>query len=323
MDRKKLEAVKRANALLGNCLKSCSICPRTCGVDRTAGKSGYCRAAFNSVVYSYSPHHGEEPPISGTRGSGTIFFSHCNMKCAYCQNYDFSQLDKGEEVTTDKLAAMMLSLQKRGCHNINLVTPTHYVPQILASLEMALEGGLEIPIVYNTSGYDLVETIRALDGVVDIYLPDMRYSDDTMAGKYSDAVRYVEHNRACVREMQAQVGDLVMDGTGIAKRGIIIRLLALPGGISGTERSLRYIREHVSPGAYLSIMSQYYPTFKAHQYTEISRSISVGEYKNVVDAAHLLSLNKGWIQEAPEEFEPRFFGTNIKPTIDRDGKEDQ
>ena len=163
MDSKKLEAVKRASALLGDCLKSCSICPRTCGVDRTAGRTGYCRASLNSAVYSYSPHHGEEPPISGTKGSGTIFFSHCNMKCAYCQNYYFSQLDKGEEVTCEKLAGMMLSLQKRGCHNINLVTPTHYVPQILMALQIALEGGLDIPIVYNTSGYDLAGTIKMLE----------------------------------------------------------------------------------------------------------------------------------------------------------------
>jgi len=323
MDSKKLEAVKRASALLGDCLKSCSICPRTCGVDRTAGRTGYCRASLNSAVYSYSPHHGEEPPISGTKGSGTIFFSHCNMKCAYCQNYYFSQLDKGEEVTCKKLAGMMLSLQKRGCHNINLVTPTHYVPQILMALQIALEGGLDIPIVYNTSGYDLAGTIKMLDGIIDIYMPDMRYSDDAMAKKYSDAPGYVEHNRACVLEMQRQTGDLRLDAEGIAVRGVIIRLLVLPEGISGTEGSLKFIRQSVSGGAYLSIMSQYYPTFKARQYTEISRGISAGEYKNVVDAAHLLGLNNGWIQESPGETDPRFLGTNIKPTTELDGKEDQ
>jgi len=318
MADKKIDIVRKVNALLKPSLKSCAICPRRCRVDRSSGKAGYCRALFRPVVYSYSPHHGEEPPLSGTRGSGTIFFAHCNMKCVYCQNYYFSQLDKGDEVSIEKLAGMMLGLQGRSCHNINLVTPTHYLPQILAALEIALEGGLKIPIVYNTSGYELLDTIKLLNGIIDIYLPDMRYSDNEMAKRYSDAPGYVENNRACVAEMQAQVGDLVLDNSGVAERGLIIRLLALPEGVSGTEHTLKFIKDSISPKAYLSIMSQYYPTFKAQQFSQISRSVTVGEYKNVVDEAMVLGLNNGWIQESPEELDPKFRGTNIKQKTDQD-----
>jgi len=235
------------------------------------------------------------------------------MKCVYCQNYYFSQLDKGEEVSIARLAEMMLELQKTGCHNINLVSPTHYVPQILMALETALKNGLTIPIVYNTSGYELPETIRSLKGIVDIYLPDMRYADNAMAKKYSGAPGYVENNRASVVTMRDQVGDLVLDENGIAVRGIIIRLLVLPGTIAGTKDSLSFIRTAMGTDVHLSIMSQYYPTFKAYEYIDISRGILPDEYANVVDAAHLLGLNNGWVQEAPDEFDPKFFGTNIKP----------
>ena len=309
----KIEHVKRAVIALKDSLKNCAICPRKCGVDRAAGKTGYCRAPYNPTIYSYLSHRGEEPPISGTKGSGTIFFSHCNMKCVYCQNYHFSQLDKGKETTIEALAEIMMNLQGKGCHNINLVTPTHYLPQILMALEIALVKGLNIPIVYNTSGYELSETIRLLDGIVDIYLPDMRYSDEEQAKKYSDAKSYVEHNRAAVKEMQKQVGDLKMDENGLAERGMLIRLLALPNKISGTEETLRFIKNNISPNAYLSIMSQYYPTFKACGFNEISRGIATGEYANVVDEAHLLGLNNGWIQEDPGKIDPSFRGTNIKP----------
>ena len=204
-------------------LKKCDICPRRCKVDRAGGHRGYCRAPRNPVVYSYLAHRGEEPPISGTRGSGTIFFSGCNMKCVYCQNYSFSQLDQGNEVSIEKLAEIMLGLQKTGCHNINLVSPTHFVPQIVLALEIAFDKGLDIPIVYNTGGYEKLETIKALSGVVDIYMPDMRYSADAMAKKYSDAPDYLEHNRPAIKEMFSQVGDLMVGDDGIAKRGLIIR----------------------------------------------------------------------------------------------------
>ncbi|MDD5427739.1 MAG: radical SAM protein [Candidatus Omnitrophica bacterium] len=309
----KLEALRRASEAFKESLKDCTICPRECGVDRTSGQTGYCRAPYNPVVYSYLAHRGEEPPISGRRGSGTIFFSGCNMKCVYCQNYTFSQLDRGSGMSIEKLSETMLYLQKMGCHNINLVTPAHFVPQIVFALEKAAEAGLDIPIAYNTSGYDSVETLKLLSGIIDIYMPDMRYSNNEMAARYSDAPGYVEINRAAVKEMYRQVGNLVIDKDGIAVRGLIIRLLALPDNISGTIETLKFIKESISPGAYLSIMSQYYPTHKAFDHKELSRGITGDEYKNVVDAVKLLGLNNGWIQEMPSGPDDKFLGTNIKP----------
>ncbi len=312
MNTLKLGLIKKANEALKSSLESCKICPRRCGADRASDKRGYCRAPYNPVVYSHLAHLGEEPPISGSKGSGTIFFSHCNMKCVYCQNYYFSQLDKGGEITTDKLAEVMLSLQGEGCHNINLVTPTHYIPQILLSLEIALRNGLSIPIVYNTSGYELADTIKLLDGIIDVYLPDMRYSDNLNAEKYSDASGYVEFNRAAVKEMHRQVGYLQTDDAQVAKRGMIIRLLSMPNNVSGTIETLRFIRNQIGAETYLSIMSQYYPTFKACAYTEISKGISAEEYANIIDESHRLGLNSGWIQEEPEKTDPMFLGTNIR-----------
>ena len=309
----KLPALRKARELFVDSLKKCDICPRGCRVDRSRERLGYCRAPYNPVVYSYMAHRGEEPPISGRRGSGTIFFSHCNMKCVYCQNYSFSQLDKGNELSIEKLAEIMLSLQKDGCHNINLVSPTHFVPQIISALETAVENGLAIPIVYNTGGYERIETLRALSGIVDIYLPDMRYSHNEMAAKYSDAPDYVDYNRPAINEMQKQVGDLVVSKDGVATRGLIIRLLALPHNISGTIESLRFIKDSVSRNAYISLMSQYYPTFKAFDYKELSKGVERAYYTNIVDACRLLGLNNGWIQEVPEEPDDKFLGTQIKP----------
>jgi putative pyruvate formate lyase activating enzyme len=310
----RLDKIHAAAAVLKDSLKRCVICPRKCGVDRTAGRTGYCRAPLNPVIYSYLSHQGEEPAISGKRGSGTIFFTHCNMKCVYCQNYYFSQLDKGEEIAVEKLASIMIRLQKRSCHNINLVSPSHFVPQIVMALEAAVENGLEIPIVYNTSGYDLADTIEILAGIIDIYLPDMRYSDNAMAKKYSDACDYVERNREAVSEMYNQTGDLAMDKNGVAKKGLIVRLLALPGGISGTGETLKFIKESISEDTYLSIMSQYYPTFKAYNFKELSSGVTAQEYKNIVDEARRLGLNNGWVQEAPKKSDGRFLGTNIEPS---------
>ena len=314
----KLKAIRCALQKLDGALSKCAICPRRCQVDRARGQTGYCRAPFNPVVYSYISHRGEEPVLSGSRGSGTIFFSYCNMKCVYCQNYTFSQHDNGEEISVEKLVSIMLHLQKICCHNINLVSPTHFVPQILMALEIAFEKGLDIPIVYNTSGYDSLDTIKTLDGIIDIYLPDMRYSDNKMAKAYSGAGDYVERNRAALKEMHGQAGDLVLDDEGIAKKGLIIRLLALPNDISGTTESLDFIKQDVSKNTYLSIMSQYYPTFKAHSFKELSLPISRKEYQNIVDAARLLGLNNGWVQEMPEEYDDKFLGTNIPPKSKED-----
>ncbi|MBP7056641.1 MAG: radical SAM protein [Candidatus Omnitrophica bacterium] len=313
MNVKKIDLIKKAAAVLEKCLSRCAICPRRCGVNRLSGKLGYCRAGSKAKVYSFMQHHGEEPPISGLKGSGTVFFSHCNMKCVYCQNYKFSQLDKGREMSRDELASGMLDLMKKGCHNINLVSPVQYLPQIVAALETASSKGLDIPIVYNTSGYELAETLKLLNGIVDIYLPDMRYSDDAMAKKYSDADGYVSFDRSAIIEMHKQVGDLNTDKNGIATRGLIIRLLAIPNNVSGTINSLKFIRDNLSQNTHLSIMSQYYPAFKSDEYTELSTGISRDEYKNIVDEASLLGLNKGWIQEIPKEPDDSFLGTKINP----------
>jgi len=309
----KLKLIRNAVKKFNGALKRCAICPRRCGIDRTSGKRGYCRAPLKPVVYSYIQHHGEEPALSGSEGSGTIFFAYCNMKCVYCQNYQFSQLDNGEKITTDRLASIMLDLQKSGCHNINLVSPTHYVPQILTALEIAVEAGLNIPIVYNTSGYDSLDTIKMLDGIIDIYLPDMRYSDNSMAIRYSDALTYVEHNRSSIEEMYKQVGDLTLNEDGIARNGLIIRLLVLPNEVSGTKKSLKFIRDRISKNSYLSIMSQYYPTFKACNFKEISRRIEKSKYEIIVDEAFSLGLNSGWIQEYEKKADEKFLGTNIEP----------
>lgn len=307
----KLKFIQNAIKNFDGALIRCAICPRKCGIDRSGGKRGYCRAPLNPVVYSYIQHHGEEPALSGQKGSGAIFFAYCNMKCVYCQNYQFSQLDKGEEITIEKLASIMLKLQKSGCHNINLVSPAHYVPQIVMALEIAVKDGLTIPIVYNTSGYDSLKTIKMLNGIIDIYLPDMRYSDNGMAVKYSDAPNYVGYNRSSVEEMYNQVGDLVLDDAGIAEKGLIIRLLVLPNEVSGTKESLKFIKTNISKNAYLSIMSQYYPTFKSHNFRDISRRVNRDEYNNVVDEAFSLGLNNGWIQEYEEKPDEKFLGTNI------------
>ncbi len=294
-------------------LEKCEICPRRCGVNRLEGRAGYCRTGALPKVYSYAPHHGEEPVLSGTRGSGTIFFSHCNMRCVYCQNYYFSQLDEGSEMSIDDLASAMLYLQETGCHNINLVSPTHNAVSIALAIRTAKDKGLKLPIVYNTGGYDLVDTLRLLDGIIDIYMPDMRYSSNDMALKYSDVPDYVGYNRSAVRQMRAQVGDLVIDKDGIARRGLIIRLLVLPDDISGSKDTLRFIAKEISRNTFLSIMSQYYPTFKAYSFSPISRAIMQDEYMEVVEEARLLGLDNGWVQEGPAPVDTKFAGTDIKP----------
>lgn len=278
-------------------LEACHVCPRGCGVDRLQDeKLGMCRTGLNPVISSVSPHHGEEPPISGTRGSGTIFFTNCNLKCVYCQNYPISQMGNGAERTVGELACQMLWLQEQGCHNLNLVTPTHVMPQILKALGIAKERGFNLPIVYNTSGYESLEALRLLDGIVDIYLPDMRYSDDATALKYSSAPRYPEINRAAIKEMFRQVGNLVLDENGVAQRGLIIRHLVLPGGFSGTEGVMRFLAEEVSKEVYISLMSQYFPAYRAQEFKEIHRRITPEEYDEAYQIMLKYGLENGWIQ---------------------------
>lgn len=294
-------------------LESCSICPRKCKVNRLNDKKGVCMTGLKPKVCSFMPHHGEEPPISGKHGSGIIFFSNCNISCAYCQNYEFSQINEGKEVETQDLASFMLQLQDMGCHNINLVTPTHVIPQILKSLKIAISKGLKIPIVYNTGGYELAEMISLLDGVVDIYLPDMRYARTDMAIKYSSAPDYPKFNQEALREMHRQTGAAQIDREGIIKSGLIIRHLVLPNGISGTEEIMKFIAEELSLDTYISLMSQYVPCYKANQFKEISRRITYQEYENAKTAMEKYGLYNGWVQE--NHGLERFAGMNIKSNI--------
>jgi len=279
-------------------LESCRVCPRECGVNRLKDeKTGFCRSGLNPVISSVSPHHGEEPPLSGTKGSGTVFFTNCNLRCVYCQNYPISQMGNGAERTPGELACQMLWLQEQGCHNLNLVTPTHFVPQILKALWLARERGFGLPIVYNTSGYESLETLRLLDGIVDIYLPDMRYNDNAVALRYSVAPHYVEVNRAAIREMYRQAGNLVTDKEGFAKRGLIVRHLVLPGGLSGTEGVMKFLAEEISKDVYISLMSQYFPAYKTGEFPAINRRINEQEYDEAYEIKMKYGLKNGWVQE--------------------------
>jgi putative pyruvate formate lyase activating enzyme len=298
---------------LNDSLASCVICPRKCKVNRLKGKLGFCKTGIKPKVYSYMAHQGEEPAVSGTRGSGTIFFSNCNMGCVYCQNYEFSQMGKGREVEPEELAKFMLELQGMGCHNINLVTPTHVLLQILKSLRIAILGGLNLPLVYNTSGYELPEIIQLLDGVIDIYLPDMRYSDNEAAIRFSNAPGYPEYNREALKEMFRQVSPSQMDAEGLIRRGIIIRHLVLPNNMSGTEKIMKFIASELSVDTYISLMSQYLPYHRAAEFKEIGRRLKLKEYEEAKEIMDKYGLGRGWIQESFGL--ERFAGVNIKSVL--------
>lgn len=278
-------------------LSSCEVCPHKCRVNRLKGEQGICRSGEEVIVSSYNAHFGEEPPLVGNFGSGTIFFTNCNLKCVYCQNYPISQLGNGNKVSLLKLAKIMLALQKRKCHNINLVTPTHFVPQILKSLKSAIKMGLHIPIVYNTSGYDSVDTLKLLDGIVDIYLPDARYADNEIAVKYSSAPGYFEIMKKTLNEMRRQVGDLLTDKIGVARSGLIVRHLVLPEGLSGTKKIMHFIAREISPHTYISLMAQYFPAYQAGQFPPLSRRINRKEYREALQAFKEEGLKSGWFQE--------------------------
>lgn len=273
-------------------LSICDVCAWECPVDRQAGKIGVCRTGMNARVSSHGPHMGEEDPLRGWRGSGTIFFTRCNLRCQYCQNHDISQTDSGDEVEPEQIATMMLELQALGCHNINFVSPSHVVPQIMAAVLIAAKAGLKIPLVYNTGGYDSMAMLQLLDGVIDIYMPDMKYSDQETARRYSKIRNYPQVNQEAVREMFRQVGDLEIDEQGVAKRGLLIRHLVLPEGIAGTEEIVRFISENLSANTYLNLMDQYRPAFKAHNYPELNRRLTNQEYQSAVDAAVKAGLKR-------------------------------
>jgi putative pyruvate formate lyase activating enzyme len=278
-------------------LDRCVICPHRCKVNRKTGEKGFCGAGFEPVVSSSIPHHGEEPPISGSGGSGTIFFSYCNMKCVYCQNYQISQEHEGIKTGIDSLADSMLTLQNLGCHNINFVSPTIWIPQIVRALSIARKKGLTVPTVFNTGGYDSPRIIKMLEGIIDIYMPDMRYSSDYMAEKYSMVKDYVRYNRQSVKEMYRQVGGLKLDPSGVAVKGLLTRLLVLPYDIGGIKNTLDFIRSELSTDVYLSIMAQYHPAYNAFDHPRLKRRITAKEYLEIVRYAEKKGFSFGWTQD--------------------------
>jgi putative pyruvate formate lyase activating enzyme len=266
-------------------LKCCTLCPRQCRVDRLSGALGICKTGAQALVSDFAPHFGEEQPLVGKNGSGTIFFSRCNLLCLFCQNYDISHLGDGTPVTDRQLADIMLSLQKQGCPNINFVTPTHVVPQILAALRLATEGGLKLPLVYNCSGYESIETLELLDGIIDIYMPDFKFWSSESAARYAKAPDYPEQACASLMEMHRQVGDLVLDDRGLARHGVLIRHLVMPGGLEETEGILRFIAQKISPKSYINVMDQYRPCGRAADHPPLDRPLFAREYRQALEIA--------------------------------------
>ena len=289
-----LAELRRRAAVAVEGLASCTACPRNCRVNRLANRTAACRSGRDARVASYFPHRGEENCLRGWRGSGTVFFSWCNLRCVFCQNFDISQQGAGEETRPEALAAMMLSLQEQGCHNINLVTPEHVVPQILEALPFAVERGLRLPIVYNTSAYDALESLRLLDGIVDIYMPDFKFWDRELSLRYLRARDYPEVARAAIREMHRQVGDLVIGGDGLARRGLLVRHLVMPGGIAGTHEVMRFLAEEISKETYVNVMDQYSPAGRVsrERFFELNRRITRAEWDDAVRAALEAGLHR-------------------------------
>jgi len=274
-------------------LDDCDLCARYCHVNRRESTKGaVCRTGERAVVNSFGAHHGEEDPLRGVHGAGTIFFSWCSLRCVFCQNWEISQTGTGREVEPEEIAAMMVELQRQGCHNVNLVTPSHVVAQILAAVRIAAERGLRLPLVYNTGGYDSPEALALLDGVIDIYMPDMKYGDSETAHRYSHVRGYWEVNRAAVREMHRQVGDLVIGADGIARRGLLVRHLVLPGDLANTEKVLAFIADEISRDTYVNIMGQYYPCYRASDYPPLDRPITTEEFNRVLAAAETKGLHR-------------------------------
>ena len=274
-------------------MADCDLCGRYCHVDRYAGTRGaVCRTGVRARVHSYGPHHGEEDPLRGKNGSGTLFFSWCSLRCVFCQNWEISQKGLGQEVEPEELAAMMLELQAQGCHNINFVTPSHVVAQIISAVNIAARQGLRIPLVYNTGGYDSLEALSLLDGIIDIYMPDMKYGDAALAHNYSHVRDYVETNFAAVREMHRQVGDLQLDDHGIARRGMLVRHLVLPDRIAGTETVLGFLANEISTNTYINLMDQYHPCYRAMDNPPLDRDLKQSEYQQAVELAGMLGLRR-------------------------------
>jgi putative pyruvate formate lyase activating enzyme len=313
------ELNQRSESLM-DMLRVCRICPRDCDVDRLKDEAAACYSGLLPIVSTYTPHFGEEPALTGTRGAGNVFLGLCNLRCVYCQNYQISQTfreQRKNEVGFERLAEIFLELQERGCHNINWVSPTHFVPQLVKSLTIAAESGLRLPVVYNTNSYDSVEVLRLLDGIVDVYLPDLKYSEDHAGREYSKVNEYVRHSRAALKEMYRQTGDeLVFDEDGILQRGLIIRLLVLPNDIAGIYESLRWIRDELSPRVCVSLMAQYFPTNKVglDRYPLISRKIRWTEWLSAIEQMESLGMEEGWMQDfdsAAEYYRPDFGDADV------------
>jgi putative pyruvate formate lyase activating enzyme len=286
------ELARRADAALAH-MKRCDLCANGCHVNRLlTTKGALCRTGERAMVYSCGPHHGEERPLVGRFGSGTIFFSWCNLRCVFCQNWDIGQKGEGREVDSEELAEMMLELQEKGCHNINFVTPSHVVAQILAALTLAAERGLRLPLVFNSGGYDSPEALALLDGVIDIYMPDMKFADSKVARRYLGVSDYAEVNRAAVSEMHRQVGDLELDERGIARRGLLIRHLVLPENLAGTDRILAFIARDISPDTYLNLMDQYRPCYRADEFPPLDRRPTRAEFLTALSRASECGLHR-------------------------------
>lgn len=278
-------------------LSQCHLCPHNCLVDRHHGERGLCRTGDQAIVSSYGPHFGEEDPLVGQHGSGTIFFTHCNLYCIFCQNYEISHGGEGEEISTADLAAMMLYLQKKGCHNINFVTPSHQVAQILEALPLAIEGGLNAPLVYNTGGYDALEALQLLDGVIDIYMPDFKFWDPEVALEVCEAPDYPEIARQALKEMHRQVGDLVVDNTGVARRGLLVRHLVLPDNLAGTRDVMEFLAREISPHTYVNVMGQYRPCGRASEHPSLRKFLTDREHAEAQKQAREAGLTRLDVRE--------------------------
>ena len=295
------ERIERLDTLAA----SCALCPRACGVNRTKGERGVCRAPYELTVSKFLPHCGEEPVLTGTKGSGTIFFTYCHLNCRFCQNYQISQEHLGTPLQPPELADIMLTLQQQGCHNINLVSPTHFLPQIMKAVKSAAARGLTLPLVYNTNGYERVEVLALLDGIIDVYLPDAKYGDDRSAQDLSNAPHYTSYNLSSLKEMFRQVGPLATDTAGIAQRGIIIRHLVLPHDLAKTEQVLMMIREHLGKAPHISLMGQYFPTYHASERVQLKRKITRQEYQHALTLLEQYGFENGWFQN-PDDIQEAF-----------------
>jgi len=306
--------ISRADELL----KSCASCPRNCFVDRTSGELGTCRSGDKPIVSSYTPHFGEEPVLSGTNGAGNIFFGNCNLRCDYCQNFVISQNPKVEinnEVSVDRLSDIMLELQNMICHNVGLVSPTHFAIPILKSIKLAIENGLRLPIIYNSNGYDSVEILKLYKDVVDIYLPDFKYGDNDYGRRYSKVTDYFDYCKLAIREMYDQVGSELVYENGIVVRGLIIRHLVLPNGLAETEEVFKFISRELDSKIHISVMAQYYPTNRASKNILLDRKINQTEYVRVLELLEKYNLENGWIQEleSSESYRPFFNDDRLDP----------